>query len=209
MFDDKTILQLAQLPETAFKFKSHIDNLIAFYVWLKDQWTAQAIADLKSRHDLNLRSTEGKAKLAWYAAQEWAESVTSYQLPVTEEVKSIEASIEAKTVKVLCQAIALLPPIPPTNGLEAAPAYAIMGNPVYLDELRRNYIKLASKWHPDRNSSPEAGDRFALVSAIYKEMDSQWLSKYSPLIPISKIGKENIERAFNKKFQFSPESFWK
>lgn len=214
-FSDEIILKLAQLPETAFKFKVHIDSLVAFYCFVREQWTATAIADLKSRHNLNLRSTEGKAKLAWYAAQEWVKclppSVTSYQSSViSEEVKPIEvATTEAKTVKVLCQAIALLNPVPETNGLEDAPAYAIMGNPIYLDELRRNYFKLASKWHPDRNpNNPEASDRFALISAIYKELDAQWLTKYSPLIPISKIGKDNVDRAFNKKFAFSPESFW-
>lgn len=197
------ITAIATLPANAYKFKAHIYNLIAIYRWCKEQWTAKAVKDIAIEYNLNLRKKDDRAKFGWYAAQELAKA-----LPPAPSHQQESKSVESKSVKFLCQAIALLNPVPPTNGLENAPAYQIMGSPVYADELRRNYKALVEKWHPDVNPSLEAVGRFQLVSDLYRTMRDKWFEKYSPLIATERIGKENIDRAMGKEFPWSPESFW-
>lgn len=198
MFTQEQIINIASLPETAFRFKNTVDSLLDFYAWVREQWTAKAIADHRNKYELDCRSQEGKLRFAWYAAKELSQNC----LPLPKEDKEI------KTVKVLSQAIAFLKPVPPTNGLENSPAYQIMGKPIYFDELVRNYRVLAQKYHPDNNPSVEAVGRFQIVNEIYQALKSQWFDKYSPLIPIERIGRENIERAYSKQFPFDPDSFW-
>jgi hypothetical protein len=195
-FTQEEITAIANLPSNAYKFKAHIDNLIALYRWCREQWTTQAIKTLTAENNLDLRRKEDRAKFGWYAAQELAKA-----LPPAPQV-------EAKAVKVLCQAIALLPPVPTTNGLENAPAYRVMGSPIYADELRRNYEQLVKKWHPDINKSLEAVGRFQLVTELYRTLRDKWFEKYSPLIPGDRLGKDNLNLAMDQKFAWSPESFW-
>ena len=191
------IKEIASLPSNAYKFKAHIDGLIEVYKFCKDQWTQIAIRDLTTANNLDLRKKEDRAKFGWYAAQELAKA-----LPPAKEHHD-----DAQTVKVLAQAIALLPPIPETNGLENAPVYRIFGSPVYLDELRNAYRKLATKWHPDGNSDPTSESRFKIITECYSDLTAKWFEKYSPLIPVGTIGKENIARAMAVKLPFTPESF--
>lgn len=198
MLTQENIAAIAALPANAYKFKAHINSLIAVYQFCRQQWTAKAIHDLTVKQNLNLRKKEDKAKFGWFAAQELVKALP----PVTEHQS------ETKTVKVLCQALALLPPVPETNGLENTPAYCIMGRPVYADELNRNYKQLVQKWHPDLNPSLEAVGRFQTINEVYQALRAHWFEKYSPLIPISKIGKENVERAMKQQFPWTPESFW-
>lgn len=200
MFTQENIAAIAALPANAYKFKSNVDQLIAFYKWVRSQWTSKAVQDLAVQNCLNLRKKEDKAKFGWFAAQELARA-----LPPSPKKETYQS---AQTVKVLCQALALLPPVPPTNGLENAPAYQIMGSPIYADELNRNYKQLVQKWHPDLNPSIEAVGRFQTINDIYQTLRAHWFEKYSPLLPIAKIGKENIDRAMSKTFDFAPESFW-
>ena len=110
MFTTEEITAIAALPANAYKFKHHIEALLSVYRWVREQWTAKAVKDLAHQHGLDLRKRDDRAKFGWFAAQELAQS-----LP-----KALPASPhpETKTVKFLCQAIALLPPVPQTNGLE-------------------------------------------------------------------------------------------
>lgn len=198
-FTQDQIQAIATLPANAYKFKAHIDNLIAIYRWCREQWTSKAIKDLTAENNLDLRRKEDRAKFGWFAAQELAKA-----LPPAPQRQQ-----ESKSVKVLCQAIALLNPVPTTNGLENAPAYKIMGSPIYADELRRNYELLVRKWHPDVNQSLEAVGRFQLITELYRTLRDKWFEKYSPLIPGDRLGKENLQRAMDKSFPWSPESFWR
>ena len=45
------------------------------------------------------------------------------------------------------------------------------------DEIQRAYRKLARKWHPDVNKSPEAEDRFKQISAAYDVLSDPDLRK--------------------------------
>jgi len=42
-----------------------------------------------------------------------------------------------------------------------------------LDEIKQSYRKLSLKWHPDRNSSPEAQSRFQEISAAYEILSDE------------------------------------
>ncbi len=207
MFTQQQILEIASLPETAFKFKVHVDTLIKFYKWITQEWTSQSLKEHKAKYELDCRSTEGKLKCALYAAKE----LSTHCLPPTPSpvVSPSESPVkEVQVSKILCQAIALLPPVPKTNGLEKAPAYQILGEPIYFEELVRNYRQLVLKWHPDNNESPSSVGRMQLITSIYKDLKAEWFTKYSPLIPISRLGKENLLRAMSKEFPWIPESFW-
>ncbi len=191
------ITAIAALPANAYKFKAHIDGLINVYRFCKDQWTRIAIQELTHINNLDLRKKEDRAKFGWYAAQELTKA-----LPPAKEIHN-----DTGTVRVLAQAIALLPPVPETNGLENAPVYRLFGRPVYLDELRNGYKAMAIKWHPDNNPSPEAEARFKVLTECYSDLTRSWFEKYSPLIPLAAIGEGNIKRAMAVKLPFAPESF--
>lgn len=197
MFTQEQINHLALIPETGFRFKKAVDSLLSFYKWLRNEWTPKAITEHRIKYELDCRTTEGKLRFAWYAAKELSQPC----LPQS-------PSSEGKSVKILSQAIALLNPVPPTNGLEKSPPYQVMGKPIYFDELVRNYRVLAQKYHPDNNPSPDAPIRFQIVNEIYQTLKSHWFEKYSPLLPVEKVGKDNIKRAFQKEMPFSPASFW-
>lgn len=219
MFTDAEILQIAKLPENCLRFKAHVDNLINFYKWAKDQMTSSAVKELAQEHQLNLRRQGARAYLGLLIAREYVRCLppaepSSSALPKNDQQQLQEQHLqqqvkrETQVVKVLATALAYLPPVPPTNGLEKTAPYSILGQPIYFDELVRNYKILAQKWHPDLCNHPEAKDRFQLITAIFKELRDGWFSKYSPLITATKIGQENIKRAKNKKFPFTPSSFW-
>ena len=171
IYTPEQIVEIATLSESAFRLQSTISQLKDFYVWIKSTWTKQAITSLAKQHELNLRSHENQARLAWYAAQLLASELPA--LPASNSTTESENTqsepitgdcIESQIVRVLATALVLLPPVPETNGLEFAPAYEIMGNPVYVDELNRNYIQLYNRWHPDRNSHPSSTARFQIIS---------------------------------------------
>jgi hypothetical protein len=205
MLTQEEINAIALLPENAFKYKAHFDSLIALYQWCRTQWTARSIKHLAHENGLDLRKKDDRARFGLIAAKELVLALPPAPSP---EVKPIEPVKPDQTVKFLCQAIALLNPVKPTNGLEKAPAYQLMGEPVYFDELVRNYRILARQWHPDRNDDPTALMRFQEINSIYTALSTRWFDKYSPLIDIAIIGQDNINRAMAVKLNFSPESYW-
>ncbi len=209
MFTSEQIIEIAGLPESAFRFKCHVDALISLYKWVREQWTSKAIAEHRSKYNLDCRTTEGKLRFALTAAQEMSQGVLPPAVTQIQPSPPTEDHRDIQTSRILCQAIAFLKPVPPTNGLEKSPSFRIMGEPIYWDELVRNYKQLRLKWHPDQNpNSSEAEKRFKLITQIYTDLKSQWFQKYSPLIPIEKIGQHNLQLAMSKQFAWSPESFW-
>ncbi len=208
MFTQEKILSLASLPESAFRFKCHVDALISLYKWVREQWTTRAIAEHRSKYKLDCRTTEGKLRFAVTAAKEMSTGVLPPAVTQTQASPPTEDHRDIQTSRILCQAIALLKPVPPTNGVEKSPSFRIMGSPIYIDELVRNYKQLITKWHPDMNPSIEAVGRMQLINQIYKDLKSQWFQKYSPLIPIENLGEHNLQLAMSKTFPWSPESFW-
>uniref|UniRef100_A0A158R613 DnaJ homolog subfamily C member 1 n=1 Tax=Syphacia muris TaxID=451379 RepID=A0A158R613_9BILA len=49
-----------------------------------------------------------------------------------------------------------------------------------LSEIKKSYRRLSMEWHPDRNSSPEAPDKFRKVAAVYEVLKSAQLrEKYN------------------------------
>lgn len=42
-----------------------------------------------------------------------------------------------------------------------------------IDEIKQSYRKLSLKWHPDRNSSPEAQSRFQEISSAYETLSDE------------------------------------
>ena len=216
-YTPQQIIEIATLPESAFRLQATISQLTKFYVWIKETWTKQAIQSLAKQHDLSLRSHENQARFAWYAAQLLASELPALPGPNWDLIDEPKESnpepitsdcIESQIAKILATALVLLPPVPETNGLETTPAYQIMGTPIYVDELDRNYIELARRWHPDRNSHHEAIIRFQMIADIYKNLRSHWHEKYSPLIPLSRLGTENLQSAMSAVFDFDPASFW-
>ena len=51
-------------------------------------------------------------------------------------------------------------------------SYAILGVPQNASpaEVKRAYRRLAMRWHPDRNTSPEATERFKQIRAAYDHL---------------------------------------
>ena len=211
-YTQEQIIEIATLPTTAFKFKTHVDTLVDFYRWIRTQWTTSAQTELKRKYSLDLRTKTDRLKFAWYAAKELAQDCLPPSTSHCHRAKSKDSPIhpkgEVQTTKILCQAIALLNPLRPTNTLEDAPANRVLGSPISADVLERNYKILAQKWHPDVNPSPEALGRFQLITNIYKALRSQWFAKYSPLIAKEKIGDLAIQLAYAVKLPYPPESFW-
>ena len=207
MFTSLQIIEIASLPESAFRYKCHVEALINLYKWVREQWTTKAVTEHRNKYNLDCRTTVGKLKFALFAAKEMSQDCLPYTDTQTES-NPVNSNKETQTSRLLCQALALLKPVPPTNGVEKSPSFRIMGSPVYIDELVRNYKQLILKWHPDMNPSVEAVGRMQLINQIYKDLKSQWFQKYSPLIPIEKIGEHNLQLAMSKTFPWSPESFW-
>jgi hypothetical protein len=221
MFTTDEIKEVSSLTGDDLRYKQVCQKVNNFYHWIKEVWTTKAIKEFKEfNQELDLRKPYDRLNFAILAAQQMVkdfdpipelEPVKTNPNPLLEDPKinpEINPSTEFNTVRFLARAIALLNPVPPTNNLENTPGYKILGSPIYLDELVRNYRVLAKKFHPDINHSLEASDRLALVNQIYSCLVKEWFTKYSPLIPIEKLGKENLDRAMSKQYNFTPESFW-
>jgi molecular chaperone DnaJ len=51
-------------------------------------------------------------------------------------------------------------------------SHAILGVPQNASpaEIKRAYRRLAMRWHPDRNTSPEATERFKQIQGAYDQL---------------------------------------
>ena len=208
MFTQERLVEIASLPESAFRYKCHVEALMTLYQWVREQWTKKAVTEHRHKYNLNCRTTEGKLKFALFAAKEMSQDCLPGTVSEVIPEPVNNQNKETQTSKILCQAIAFLKPVPKTNGLEKSPTYQVMGEPIYWDELVRNYKQLVVKWHPDNNPSVEAVGRIQLITQIYQELKTNWMTKYSPLIPLSRIGEDNLQRAMSQKLPWTPKSFW-
>ena len=70
--------------------------------------------------------------------------------------------------------------------------YQILGldSNASIDEVKKAYKKLAIKWHPDKNSSPEATEKFRQITEAYSKI----------INPNSNDNEINIENIFNNIF---------
>lgn len=214
MYTTEEIAAIAAIPDTAFKYKQQFQSLLDFYLWIKDTWTATAIKQLATDNSLSLRGHENKAKFARLAAQTMLNESQpilcpsqpdDIELNTTSHVESQDGDDQDGND---ARPIALLAPVTFTNGLENAPAWQILGSPISRLELEQNFKKLLWYWHPDKNADPSAKGRMSLISAIYRLLSLHWEAKYNPLLPIEKLNKLAIEKAKQKAYDWSPESFW-
>lgn len=212
MYSIEEIASIAAIPDTAFKYKQQFQSLLDFYLWIKDTWTATAIKQLATDNSLTLRGHENKAKFARLAAQviiSESQPILCQSQPEDPEISTHpEVESQDDDDQKPTRIIALLAPVTLTNGLENAPAWKILGSPISRTELEHNFKKLLWYWHPDKNADPSAKDRMSLISAIYRLLSMHWEAKYDPLLPIGKLNKLAIERAMDKTYDWSPESFW-
>ena len=48
MFTQEKIIEIASLPESAFRYKCHVEALITLYQWVREQWTKKAVTEHKN-----------------------------------------------------------------------------------------------------------------------------------------------------------------
>ena len=75
--------------------------------------------------------------------------------------------------------------------------YEVLGVPkdASKDDIKRTYRKLAMQYHPDRNKSPEAEEKFKEISEAYAVLsDDEKRSQYD------RFGMAGIEGKYGKKW---------
>ncbi|PNW57465.1 UNVERIFIED_CONTAM: hypothetical protein BEN50_07090 [Euhalothece sp. KZN 001] len=224
-----TTEQLEEITSLNPAHQQAIDALLGFYQFVRSTWTANAIAQLKEAHDLDLRRKQDRLQLAHFAAREeldFARSLpqglqpiadlpqhnpcqavaeaTPQAQPETESVEQRYVRLEKFTLLLLTGKI--LPSGPPLNGTQDAPAMRVLGSPKTLTELECNYKQLVKHHHPDVSPfcSEEAQARFTYIRKLYQLTRKCW----DKLKPTATITQETLQQRLQAKVPYSPESFW-
>jgi len=224
---------LEQLEEITTLNPAHqqaVEALLGFYQFVRSTWTANAIAQLKQAHDLDLRRKQDRLQLAHFAAREeldFARSLPQGLQPVadlpqenhtqqfnycptatpeaeTESASERYARLEKFTLLLLTGRI--LPSGQPLNGTQEAPAMRILGSPKTLTELEYNYKQLVKHHHPDISpfSTEEAQARFTYIRKLYQLTRKCW----EQLQPTAIISQQTLQHRLQARVPYSPESFW-
>ncbi|NBD32499.1 MAG: hypothetical protein GVY17_05910 [Cyanobacteria bacterium] len=220
---------LEQLEEITTLNPAHqqaVEVLLGFYQFVRSTWTANAIAQLKDAHDLDLRRKQDRLQLAHFAAREeldFARSLPQGLQPVadlppekddqpatpkveteTESASERYSRLEKFTLLLLTGRI--LPSGQPLNGTQEAPAMRILGSPKTLTELEYNYKQLVKHHHPDISpfSTEEAQARFTYIRKLYQLTRKCW----EQLKPTAIISQQTLQHRLQARVPYSPESFW-
>jgi len=220
---------LEQLEEITTLNPAHqqaVEALIGFYQFVRSTWTANAIAQLKQVHDLDLRRKQDRLQLAHFAARrelDFARSLPEGLQPLadlpaekndqqataeteteTESASERYARLEKFTLLLLTGRI--LPSGPPLNGTQEAPAMRVLGSPKTLTELEANYKQLVKHHHPDISpfSTEEAQARFTYLRKLYQLTRKCW----DQLKPTAIISQQTLQHRLQGRVPYSPESFW-
>lgn len=198
MYTKEQIKAIASIEPQEFCLKSNVQTLCEFYKWVKEEVTPCTIEKTKKALGLNLRKREDRMKLAHAIAIQLNGGKPD---PTPTERKDT-------LVNLLTKVIALLPPVPPTNGLEDAPGWRLFGSPIYIHELDAGYSALHKTYHPDVNPSPDSTKKMSVINRIYDKLREDWTLKYSPLLPKELITDEIVELAMGVNLEIDPEETW-
>jgi len=224
-----TTEQLEEITSLNPAHQQAVDALLGFYQFVRSTWTANAIAQLKQAHDLDLRRKQDRLQLAHFAAREeldFARSLPDRLQPIadlpqhntcqaveeaTPQAQPESESIEQRYVRLekftlLLLTGRILPSGPPLNGTQDAPAMRVLGSPKTLTELEYNYKQLVKHHHPDVSPfcSEEAQARFTYIRKLYQLTRKCW----DKLKPTATITQETLQQRLQAKVPYSPESFW-
>ncbi|NBD17160.1 MAG: hypothetical protein GVY04_13765 [Cyanobacteria bacterium] len=222
---------LEQLEEITTLNPAHqqaVEALLGFYQFVRSTWTANAIAQLKQAHDLDLRRKQDRLQLAHFAAREELDFARSLpeglqpiaDLPSDNHYQSATATAETETetesdseryarlekFTLLLLTGRILPSGPPLNGTQEAPAMRVLGSPKTLTELEANYKQLVKHHHPDISpfSTDEAQARFTYIRKLYQLTRKCW----DQLKPTAIISQQTLQHRLQARVPYSPESFW-
>ncbi|MGK7949810.1 MAG: hypothetical protein AB4368_13740 [Xenococcaceae cyanobacterium] len=219
------IREILALPQ---QHRATTTRLLDLYLYIKDIWSSSAFYELRDKHDLNLRTTQGKLALARLAgeielrycdtspgagedkrsnenlASTLAQNIDTTNTTLTKQTQTTQ---NTQTNKILVKVIGLLLPGKELNGRQLTPAFRVFGMATTKDMLRHNYKLLRKIEHPDVSKyEPEiASARYAFITKLYRVIYSNWDEKYNPTLPLSP---SVLSKAMDVKLPFSASSFY-
>lgn len=222
-----TLEQLEEITSLNPAHKQAVDALLSFYQFVRSTWTANAVAQLKQAHNLDLRRKQHKLQLAHFAAREELDFARSLPAGVqlvadlpensscrqdrscqqaTTETESGNKYARLEKFTLLLLTGRILPSGPPLNGTQDAPAMRVLGSPKTLTELDANYKQLVKHHHPDISPfcAEEAQARFTYLRKLYQLTRRCW----EKLKPTATITQQTLQQRLQARVPYSPESFW-